>query len=276
MRTTTDCKQYGYQNVKQYVYHRDGYKCQNKDCKNTEKKPTLVAHHLRYRIKGATDRPDEFVTLCSQCHNSAAHKGFLKDWKPKTKGYKAETFMTSTYRMLIERLRALGYEVSYTYGYITKAVREELGIEKTHANDAFCIAGGTIQTRTEPLVYTQTRRNNRNLEKFYDAMYIDIRDGKKKYASELFSGRTTRNKNKNGENLRQYRGKKKRDGRRSIRKKRYPYQPNDLVKHDGKIYSVTGSHNLGTRVILKETGKSVQAKQLTPYRYSKGFTYIAV
>ena len=38
-----------------------------------------------------------------------------------------------------------------TYGYITKAVRQELGLEKTHANDAFVIAGGRKQKRLSPI-----------------------------------------------------------------------------------------------------------------------------
>ena len=107
-------------------------------------------------------------------------------------------------------------------------------------------------------------------------MYIDLRDGKKKYASELPSGRTTRNKNKNGENLRQYRGEKKRKGHRRIRKKRYPYQPDDLVRYEGRIYTVKGTQNKGAYVALREIDKRPRADLLTPYRYSKGFTCIAV
>ena len=55
----------------------------------------------------------------------------------------------------------------------------------------------------------QIRRNKRSLEQFYDAKYVDIRNGKVKSGTELFSGRRTRNKNLNPENLRKYRGEKK-------------------------------------------------------------------
>ena len=33
----------------------------------------------------------------------------------------------------------------YTYGYITKSKRVSHDLEKTHYNDAFCIAGGINQ-----------------------------------------------------------------------------------------------------------------------------------
>ena len=157
-----------------------------------------------------------------------------------------------------------------TYGYLTKSMRIELGLEKTHYNDAFCIANGSDQTRTEPIDIKQVRRNNRSLEKFYDAKYMDCRSNKKVAASELSSGRRTRNKNLMGENLKQHRDKKVSKGRRQIRRQRYFYQPNDLVKLDGNILTIKGTHNKGGRAILKETGKSVKVENLKPYLFKKG------
>ena len=110
----------------------------------------------------------------------------------------------------------------HTYGYITKSRRIALKLDKTHFHDAFVIAGGSTQKRAAPIFMGQKRRNNRKLERFYDAKYIDKRtigsSKKPKVASgqELSSGRRTRNtacvplrgKNKSGPNLRIYRGKK--------------------------------------------------------------------
>lgn len=42
--------------------------------------------------------------------------------------------------------------------------------------------------RTVPVLYKKKRRNNRCLEKFYDAKYVDSRDGKKRTGQELFNG----------------------------------------------------------------------------------------
>jgi len=161
-------------------------------------------------------------------------------------------------------------ETDYTYGYITKHHRIGQGLEKTHLNDAFCISGGKSQARAIPIMFTQTRRNIRNLERWYDARYIDTRTGMKTEASGLNCGRNKRDKSTNGENLKMYRGRKVSKGRRSIRKQRYSYQPNDLVRYEGRIYTVRGTQNKGLYVALKETKKVAKASALQPYRYQKG------
>ncbi|CEP79016.1 hypothetical protein [Defluviitoga tunisiensis] len=124
--------------------------------------------------------------------------------KPVQKPLKDATFMSTIRWKLVNALMC-----DYTYGYITKSKRVSLGLEKTHYNDAFCIAGGINQQRIEPIYFEQIRRNNRSLEKFYDAKYVDIRDKSIKTGQELFCGRRTRNKNLNEENLHKYRGAKK-------------------------------------------------------------------
>ena len=56
-------------------------------------------------------------------------------------------------------------DAEYTYGYVTKYQRNKLGLEKSHVNDAFVIAGGTNQERCRPYEVIQVRRNNRSLQK---------------------------------------------------------------------------------------------------------------
>ena len=63
----------------------------------------------------------------------------------------------------------------HTYGYITKSERIALSLEKTHYNDAFMIAGSFTQKRATPIFMGQKRRNNRKLETFVDAKYVDKR-----------------------------------------------------------------------------------------------------
>ncbi len=139
---------------------------------------------------------------------------------------------------------------------MTKTNRIALKLPKTHYHEAFCIAGGLTQDRIQTIHIKQMRRNNRSLEKFYDAKYIDARTGKKVFGQELNNGRRKRNKNTNIENLHPCRQQNVSKGRRSIRTARNFYQPNDLVKLNGKRLTVKGTHNKGNRVILKETGKS--------------------
>ena len=160
-------------------------------------------------------------------------------------------------------------DVRYTYGYRTNMTRKEWCIVKTHHGDAFCIAGNYSLKRAETLYYTQHRRNNRSLEKFYDAKYLDSRDGKRKSGKELFNGRTARNKNFCSENLHQYRSQKLSKGRRSIRKHHYMYQPNNMVWYERRKYRVKGTHCNGTKVIL-DSGKSVSVKNISIAAYNQG------
>lgn len=259
-----DGEQSDFFNLREYIFHRDGYTCQH--CGKTHL--PLQVHHIGYWQGDRSDRPGNLITLCVHCHLSSNHKEgkFLFRWKPKLKSFRDETFMSTVRWRLVNSL-----ECKHSYGFDTKSKRIAQGLEKTHYNDAFCIAGGISQQRCNPMLYEQIRRNNRSLEKFYDAKYIDLRTGKKVSASELHCGRRTRNKDLNSENLKAYRGDKISKGRRSIRKQRYFYQPGDLVKYEGKIYRVKGCVNYGNYVALKEINKQPNATKVKPYRFRSGF-----
>lgn len=262
-------------NLREYILHRDNHSCQNPNCSNKETQPILVLHHVIYQSNGGSNAPSNLVTLCNKCHTPANHKkGKLLDmWqteKPTIRPLKDATFMNIVRWRLVNSL-----ECEHTYGYLTKSKRIEYCIEKTHANDAFVIAGGTNKLkRTEVFDIQQVRRNNRSLEKFYDAKFIDARTGTKVFGQELSSGRTRRNKNINDANLREFRKEKVSKGRRSIRKSRYPYQPKDLVKHENQLKLVVGSQNKGQYVKLAGMAKVVKATHLTHVKYGKGFCFI--
>jgi len=149
-------------NVREYVLHRDGHKC--KQCKGKSKDKTLQVHHIESRKTGG-DRPNNLITLCSTCHSDVHNKG-LKLRVKKSKGFKAEAFMSIVMRRLAEELRASGNKVACTYGYITKFNRIKLKLEKSHRNDAFVIAGGEIEERSQNCYFVkQVRKQNRKLFK---------------------------------------------------------------------------------------------------------------
>jgi hypothetical protein len=261
-------EQKAFWNLREYILHRDNHTCQNPNCSNKSNDKILEVHHIGFWKKDRTDRPGNLITLCTKCHVPSNHKkdNILYGWEPKLKSFKEATFMTTIRWRVVNSL-----DCKHTYGFATKSKRIALDLEKSHYNDAFVVAGGSSQKRIEPIYYTQVKRNNRSLEKFYDAKYIDTRTGKKVSGQELFCGRRTRNTNLNTENLRKYRGEKASCGRRSIRTKRYFYQPNDLVRYDNKVYTVKGTHCKGTRVVLKESGKSIKVGGLFPYMFRSGF-----
>ena len=272
-------EQMGFWNLREYILHRDNHKCQNPNCKNKDKEQILEIHHIKYKHLGGTDNPNNLITLCTKCHTSQNHKEgyFLWDWcqhGKKVRGFKDATFMSMIRWYLINKLRVKHGNIYATYGYITKNHRINNKIEKTHYNDAFCIAKGIKQQRsTEIFEVKQSKRNNRSLEMFYDAKYIDTRTGQKVSGAELNNGRRTRNKNFNSENLHQYRGQKISKGQRRIRTKKHFYQPSDLVKYEGKIYSVRGTQNNGAYIRLNEIKKVPRVDLLTPYKFNKGIVW---
>jgi hypothetical protein len=260
-------EQKGYWNLREYILHRDNHQCQNPNCKNKSKEKVLQVHHIGYWKNDRTDRPGNLITLCDKCHKPENHQpgGILHGWEPKVKAFRAETFMTAVRWKLVNTLSC-----DHTYGYITKSKRIDMGLEKSHANDAFCIAGGTNQSRIQANNIKQIRRNNRSLQKFYDVKYIDQRTGKKASGQDLNCGRRTRNKNLNTENLRNYRGKKVSPGRVSIRTQRYPYQPGDTVLYNSQKHTVKGVQNLGAYIKLAEQSKPVKTSQVQILYYGKG------
>lgn len=129
---------YGYHDVRYYVFARDEYTCQV--CKKKGK--ILHTHHIIYRSEGGTDRADNLITVCSDCHTSENHKqgGILWKWMKehkKVKQYKEATFMN----ILRVRTYKKYPNAIITYGSITTPKRKELGLEKTHYNDAIAITG---------------------------------------------------------------------------------------------------------------------------------------
>ena len=147
-------------NVREYVLYRDGHKCQA--CNGKSKDKVLNVHHIESRQTGG-DRPDNLITLCESCHK-AYHKGKIELKVKNHKTFKAETIMSILRWKIVNKLRELGNVVNITYGYLTKSARIALKLGKSHANDAFCIAGGSGQERTKLSQGSFTRRNNRSVQ----------------------------------------------------------------------------------------------------------------
>jgi len=232
--------------------HRDHHKCQNPKCKG--KSNILEVHHLGYWKKDRTNRPSNLITLCDHCHTPNNHpkNGFLYGWKPELKSFRAATFMSTVRWKLVNQLNC-----EHTYGSLTKFKRKELELEKSHHNDAFVVADATHQQRCHPTQFIQKRKNNRSLEKFYDAKYIDLRDGKKKSGKDLCSQRRKRNRENLPESLRKYRAHKVSKGRRSLRKQRYSIQPQDIVEYQGKQYKAVGIQNYGNSLKMTDNIKPI-------------------
>ena len=267
-------EQYRFDDVRNAVFARDDHKCV---CcgRGIKDGAILHVHHLKYRSLGGTNRMRNLVTVCERCHTPANHQKGELLWelmkKYKVKDFKGATYMTTVRWQMYEELKTVfpDTEIHLTYGSRTKEARRQLGVRKSHINDAYCMGDFHPKHRSEHWLYTKKRRNNRILVKFYDAKYIDSRDGKKKGGQDLFSGRTKRNRNLNIENLHRYRKQKVSRGRVPVRKQHYPIQPGDTVIYEGRKYVTKGVQNLGT--YLKINGKVVPVRKIHIHHYAGGY-----
>jgi HNH endonuclease len=115
-------------------------------------------HHIDFKSDGGTDRVSNLALLHESCHKKL-HKQNLGSKLKKCKRYSPATFMNIVKWKFAEDL-----DCEITYGSYTYTKRIELGLDKTHYNDAFVIAGGSDEVRSEPYYIKQKRKNNRCLQ----------------------------------------------------------------------------------------------------------------
>ena len=270
--------QYGYDTLREAVFERDHYTCVY--CKRGLKDGAILHVHHAYYWKGLHGNSmRELATCCEKCNTPANHKEGGKLWgfdKPLRK-YTGEAFMNSVRWILYQRAMARFQgvaEVHMTYGVISKRVRTNLGLPYSCATDAYCMGELRPEARCETEVFQKYRRNNRVLSKFYDAKYYDTREkGVIRSGNELSSGRTNRNHNLDGENLRRFRGCKKSKGRTSTRKQRYAMQPGDIVVYGNRKYVSKGCSSYGRALSLLTDGKPlvVSMKKIQLVRHKGGW-----
>ena len=119
-----------------------------------------------FKTAGGTDRADNLITVCTDCHTSENHKdgGVLYDWmikNKKVKQYKEATFMNIVRKRTFSKYP----KAIITYGSETSPYRKELGLEKTHYNDAIAISkiGSVKENPFEWFYIKQFRKKKRSL-----------------------------------------------------------------------------------------------------------------
>ena len=150
----------GFYNVKSAVLSRDNYTCQICGVKQAK----LEVHHIRSRSEGGSNRMDNLVVLCKDCH-AKVHTGEL-DFTKKVKSFKHSTHMNIMRKRLVQSLKNEFSNVFETFGYLTKYVREKLGLVKSHCNDAFIISHNIDAEQSDvEYLYKKVRRHNRQIHK---------------------------------------------------------------------------------------------------------------
>ena len=260
---------FGLANKREAVFVRDNYTC--KVCgKSLKDKAILTTHHNIHRSEGGSDSVDNLVTVCTSCHTPKNHLpgGSLESGVfGKLPSLRDASFMNSVRWFIVNEIKEVfpDIEARTTYGSYTKDARRKLGqLAKSHANDAYAMGDFHPKHRHQEAHIRKRRRNNRVLSKFYDAKYIDIRDGKIKNGKELSCNRTNlRELRNNPNNERVYRGHKVSKGRISTRRQRYDVQAGDKVIYKGKEYVSQGIVNNGKYIVLQKASQSLTNKALT-------------
>ena len=162
--------QYNYFNVREYVFCRDGFKCQC--CRGKSGDKHLNLHHKESRKTGG-DAPGNLITLCETCHKRL-HAGEIKlpkEVSNRSENFRDAAFMNTMRWKLYEQLKEFykdkGIEVEFTFGYITSLLRKENNLPKEHYIDARCISGNPQAIPMEEVVVLQkkVRRHNRKVYK---------------------------------------------------------------------------------------------------------------
>lgn len=158
----------GYDNIKAYVKWRDGYECRICGAEHVH----LQVHHRDQRHDGGSNMPANLITVCPDCHK-AYHEGRLHGKNaelmepgPEVKPMRDAVFMGIMRWAVWNRLKQFGLPLHMTFGYITAKQREKYGLEKSHRNDARCIAGyGGAEPDPEWYYVKKVRCHNRQIHK---------------------------------------------------------------------------------------------------------------
>ena len=147
-------------NVRNYLLQKFDHKCIY--CGATD--VPLEVEHIVPKSRGGSDRVSNLTISCHKCNQEKDNQTAKEFGHPKVqnqaqKSLKSAAFMNTVRWKIVNELDA-----DHTFGHITKKQRIENDIAKSHVNDAFMIAGGNNQRRSEALQGSRRRRNNRAIQ----------------------------------------------------------------------------------------------------------------
>jgi hypothetical protein len=122
---------FGFENTKAYVLHRDEYTCRHCHGKSGDRR--LHVHHIVYREHHGSDDESNLATLCKTCHDGVHSGAVTLKLRGKRRGFIFHATQMNSIR--VQLLKAYP-GAAETFGYITKAYRQKYTDQKTHALDA--------------------------------------------------------------------------------------------------------------------------------------------
>lgn len=152
----------GFENRKKAVLWRDKYTCQYCGVKCIEVGLVAEVDHIIPRSRGGTDAWRNLVCACQPCNKVKGNRTAVEFGYPNVKGkwfkYPAHLQVGKTY---IKAALSELAPVEVTYGWQTSQRRKQLGLPKTHTNDAVSMAALSDAIRDEGDFYQVTARRRR-------------------------------------------------------------------------------------------------------------------
>ena len=137
-----------FDHVRQYVLCRDKFTCQVCHASGIP----LQVHHIVPRSQGGTDRQENLITVCPNCHQKI-HNGEVICPKPNTIPLKPAGVLNSCMNRILEELELeTDGEVLRTTGIDTKVLRRQYSLPKGHDIDALIIARNCLKLKHK-LIY---------------------------------------------------------------------------------------------------------------------------
>ncbi len=149
----------GYE-VREYLLEKWGRKCAYCGKSNIP----LEIEHIVPKLRGGTNRVSNLTLSCHRCNQKKGIKTATEFGYPEIQSEAIQTLKATAFMNMVKQRMVDLLDCESTYGYITKHDRIKLGLEKSHRNDAFVIASGNGQIRSNPFEVIQKRKNNRCLQ----------------------------------------------------------------------------------------------------------------
>ncbi|MHA2271458.1 MAG: RNA-guided endonuclease IscB [Candidatus Hodarchaeales archaeon] len=150
----------GYE-VREYLLHKWQRTCAY--CGKTNL--PLEIDHIIPKSRGGSDRVANLALSCRKCNQQKGNQTAAEFGYPELHATAKTSLKTVPFMNLVRTQLAEALGCAQTWGYLTKYRRTQLGLPKSHVQDAFVIAEGTTQDRSQPYQIHQVRRNNRSLQK---------------------------------------------------------------------------------------------------------------
>lgn len=139
----------GFRDVNEFIYTQQEGKCLLCESKINH------YHHIVPKSKCGSESANNIAGLCDKCHDKV-HKLIISEKELKSiksgliKQFDSLSIMNQIMPKLIKELTNMFGEenIFITSGFNTKQIRDELGLDKEHDIDGYCIALNSILSRT--------------------------------------------------------------------------------------------------------------------------------